>query len=81
MTCILSVAKDLLFACNARRAASAPTLVQKRRRAGRPPINLKSVPQSKIKTADAITVVHNPRLSPTADCVTFAVRTILFEIR
>ena len=37
--------------------------------------------QSKISTADAITVVHSPRLSPTADCVTFAVRTILFEIR
>ena len=37
--------------------------------------------QSKISTADAITVVHKPRLSPTADCVTLAVRTILFEMR
>ena len=37
--------------------------------------------QSNIKIAAAITVVHNPRLSPTADCVTLAVRTILFEIR
>ena len=37
--------------------------------------------QSKISTADAITVVHSPRLSPTADWVTFAVRTILLEIR
>ena len=37
--------------------------------------------QSKIKTAEAITVVHKPRLSPTADCVTLAVRTILLEMR
>ena len=37
--------------------------------------------QSKISTADAITVVQRPRLSPTADCVTLAVRTILFEMR
>jgi hypothetical protein len=37
--------------------------------------------QSKISTAEAITVVHSPRLSPTADCVTLAVRTILFEMR
>src|ERR1700692_66290 len=37
--------------------------------------------KSKINTADAITVVHTPRLSPTADCVTFAVRTILFDSR
>src|ERR1035441_8063539 len=37
--------------------------------------------QSKINTAEAITVVQSPRLSPTADWVTFAVRTILFEIR
>ena len=37
--------------------------------------------QSKMSTADAITVVQSPRLSPTADCVTLAVRTILFEIR
>jgi hypothetical protein len=36
---------------------------------------------AKISTADAITVVHSPRLSPTADCVTFAVRTILLEMR
>ena len=27
-----------------------------------------------------MTVVHNPRLSPTADWVTLAVRTILFEM-
>ena len=37
--------------------------------------------QSKISTAEAITVVQSPRLSPTADWVTFAVRTILFEMR
>ena len=39
------------------------------------------VNQSKIVTAEAITVVQRPRLSPTADCVTFAVRTILLEMR
>jgi len=33
------------------------------------------------KTAEAITVVQRPRLSPTADWVTFAVRTILLERR
>ena len=37
--------------------------------------------RSKIKTAEAITVVHSPRLSPTADWVTLAVRTILFSRR
>jgi hypothetical protein len=37
--------------------------------------------QSKINTAEAMTVVQRPRLSPTADCVTFAVRTILLERR
>jgi hypothetical protein len=36
---------------------------------------------SKIRIAAAIVVVHKPRLSPIADCVTFAVRTILFEMR
>src|SRR6185437_1748777 len=36
---------------------------------------------SKIKIAAAMVVVHRPRLSPTADCVTLAVRTILFEMR
>jgi len=36
---------------------------------------------SPIKTAAVSTVLHNPRLSPTADCVMFIVRTILFEIR
>ena len=35
---------------------------------------------SKIRMAEAITVVHKPFLSPTADCVLFAVRTILFDI-
>ena len=34
-----------------------------------------------MSTAEAITVVHNARLSPTADWVTFAVRTILFDKR
>jgi hypothetical protein len=33
------------------------------------------------RIAAASTVVHRPRLSPTADCVMFMVRTILFEIR
>ena len=37
--------------------------------------------QSKIRTAEAMTVVHSPRLSPTADCVTLAVRTILLDRR
>ena len=36
---------------------------------------------SKIRMAAAMVVVHRPRLSPTADWVTFAVRTILFEMR
>ena len=36
---------------------------------------------SKIKIADAITVVHSPRLSPTPLWVMFVVRTILLEIR
>jgi len=36
---------------------------------------------SKIRIAAAITVVHRPRLSPTALWVTFAVRTILFDNR
>ncbi len=36
---------------------------------------------SPINTAAVSTVVHNPRLSPTADCVIFIVRTILLEIR
>ncbi len=36
---------------------------------------------SKISIAAAIVVVHKPRLSPIADCVTFAVRTILLEMR
>ena len=36
---------------------------------------------SKIRIAAAITVVQRPRLSPMADCVTFAVRTIMFEMR
>ena len=43
--------------------------------------NVLTLDYSKIKIAAAITVVHKPRLSPTADCVTLAVRTILFEIR
>src|SRR5215469_14458696 len=34
-----------------------------------------------MRKAAVSTVVHNPRLSPTADCVMFIVRTILFEIR
>ena len=33
------------------------------------------------QTAAAMVVVHRPRLSPTADCVTLLVRTILFEMR
>jgi hypothetical protein len=36
---------------------------------------------SKIRMAAAIVVVQSPRLSPMADCVTFAVRTILLEMR
>jgi hypothetical protein len=36
---------------------------------------------SKMRIAAAITVVQRPCLSPTADCVIFAVRTILFEMR
>jgi len=36
---------------------------------------------SKIKMAAAIVVVHRPFLSPTALCVMFAVRTILFDMR
>ena len=36
---------------------------------------------SPIIIAAASTVVHSPRLSPTADCVMFMVRTILLEIR
>jgi hypothetical protein len=36
---------------------------------------------SRINTAAAMVVVHSPRLSPTADCVTLLVRTILLEIR
>jgi hypothetical protein len=36
---------------------------------------------SKIKIAEAITVVHLPRLSPTPLCVTLVVRTILLEMR
>lgn len=36
---------------------------------------------SKIRIAAAIVVVQRPFLSPTADCVTFAVRTILSDIR
>ena len=36
---------------------------------------------SRISTAAAIVVVHNPRLSPTADCVILLVRTILLEMR
>ena len=36
---------------------------------------------SRISTAAAIVVVHFPRLSPTADCVTLLVRTILLEMR
>ena len=35
---------------------------------------------SKMRIAAAITVVQRPCLSPTADWVMFAVRTILFEI-
>ena len=36
---------------------------------------------SKIRIADAITVVHKARLSPTAVCVMLVVRTILLEMR
>ncbi len=36
---------------------------------------------SRISTAAAIVVVHSPRLSPIADCVTLLVRTILLEMR
>lgn len=36
---------------------------------------------SKIRIAAAIVVVHSDFLSPTADCVMFIVRTILFDIR
>ena len=36
---------------------------------------------SRISTAAAIVVVQRPRLSPTADCVTLLVRTILLEMR
>lgn len=36
---------------------------------------------SKIRMAAAMVVVHRPFLSPTALCVTFAVRTILLEMR
>ena len=36
---------------------------------------------SRISTAAAMVVVHSPRLSPTADCVTLLVRTILLEMR
>ena len=36
---------------------------------------------SRISTAAAIVVVQSPRLSPTADCVTLLVRTILLEMR
>ena len=36
---------------------------------------------SKIRIAAAITVVHSPRLSPTAVCVWFMVRTILLDSR
>ena len=36
---------------------------------------------SRISTAAAMVVVHLPRLSPTADCVTLLVRTILLEMR
>jgi hypothetical protein len=36
---------------------------------------------SKIRMAEAITVVHLPRLSPTAVCVQLVVRTILLEMR
>jgi hypothetical protein len=43
--------------------------------------DLQSQSSSPIKNAAVNTVVHNPRLSPTADCVIFIVRTILFEIR
>lgn len=51
-----------------------------------PPLKLKrelppAQSSSPIKTAAVSTVLHNPRLSPTADCVIFIVRTILFEIR
>lgn len=48
---------------------------------GRRPFLLPVCYYSKIKMAAAIVVVHRPRLSPMADCVTFAVRTILFEMR
>src|ERR1700739_4214283 len=34
-----------------------------------------------MRNAAVSTVVHSPRLSPTADCVIFIVRTILLEIR
>src|SRR5437899_9494240 len=36
---------------------------------------------SPMRMAAPRTVVHRPRLSPTADCVTFMVRTILLEMR
>ena len=36
---------------------------------------------SKMRIAAAIVVVHSDFLSPTADCVMFMVRTILFDIR
>jgi len=39
------------------------------------------IPYSKIKMADAITVVQRPRLSPTPLWVMLVVRTILLEIR
>src|SRR6185437_120330 len=60
------------------------SLQQKRRRRWPTPLIVSGSNyflSSKIRIAAAIVVVHNPFLWPTADCVTLAVRTILFEIR
>ena len=44
-------------------------------------IVLSAQSSSPIRMAAPRTVVQRPRLSPTADCVTFMVRTILLEMR
>jgi hypothetical protein len=85
----LIAASTSLFACRSPRIQGFFPLPQssnkKRRnllRLVQPFFNgLQSQSSSPIKNAAVRTVVHNPRLSPTLDCVIFMVRTILLEIR
>jgi hypothetical protein len=66
-----------------RRHSNSPIALQHKGRkplVARAPL-ISEVLYSKIKIAAAMVVVHHPRLSPIADCVTFLVRTIRLEMR